>query len=220
MKPSFVWPGGKSSAIMVAENIIPESLCASIIRECGLYYSTLFTQGPVVSGIFPSIKSSMDFNWSESVLRDAGVPYGPLTTYEYEVVTNLWEAIAYYRESFRWLWDWDGICDTGFRLQHYKRGIGFYREHIDGGPGEGATSARMLGVVIYLNTVDVGGGTYFREHDVMVPAKAGSIAVFPANWTHPHQGCVPISEDKWIVSTFILKPTIENEVITSNEHLV
>jgi prolyl 4-hydroxylase len=220
MNPSFYWPASKSSAIMVAEDIINSDVCDGIIRECGLYYSSLFSPGPVVSGIFPSIKSSMDFNWSEDVLRSVGVPHGPLTTYEHEVVSSLWVAIAYYRENFRWLWDWEGMCDTGFRLQHYKRGIGHYREHVDGGPGESAVSARMLGVVIYLNTVDVGGSTFFREHDIHVPAKRGSIAIFPANWTHPHQGCVPLSGDKWIVSTFILKPSQDGILETGNEHLL
>ena len=74
----------------------------------------------------------------------------------------------------------------------------------------------MLGAIIYLNTVETGGETYFREHDLKIPAKAGSIALFPAYWTHPHQGCVPISDDKWIVSTFVVKKTEEQENTTNS----
>ena len=35
---------------------------------------------------------------------------------------------------------------------------------------------------------------------------------FPATWTHPHESRVPISGDKWIVSSFI-----NNAEVTSND---
>ena len=45
--------------------------------------------------------------------------------------------------------------------------------------------------------------TIFPDHKVRIKANAGDIAMFPANWTHPHAGAVSISDDKWIISTFI-----------------
>ena len=56
---------------------------------------------------------------------------------------------------------------------------------------------------MYLNTIESGGQTAFPLHEVSVSAEAGSIAVFPASWTHPHQGLLSLKQDKWIVSTFI-----------------
>ncbi len=41
---------------------------------------------------------------------------------------------------------------------------------------------------------------------VKVAPRAGRIALFPAVFTHPHESCVPITDDKWIISTFILNP--------------
>lgn len=215
-KPKFIWPCGKSSAIMVAESIIEEELCQSIIGECKTHYDKLFYPGPVISGIFPDIKSSMDMNWSDGEVTRLGAPSMPFLSYEGQVVDALFSCIEYYRETFRWLWEWPGLSDTGFRLQHYRKNSGFYREHIDGGPGPGVAADRMLGAIIYLNTVETGGETYFREHDLKIPAKAGSIALFPAYWTHPHQGCVPISDDKWIVSSFVVKKTEEQENTTTS----
>ena len=106
-------------------------------------------------------------------------------------------------------------------MQHYEKNIGYYREHIDGGIVPRTTSTRILGAIIYLNTVDVGGGTYFREHDIIVPAKIGSVSLFPAHWTHPHQGMVPISNDKWIISSFITMDTgaDDQQMETGNESL-
>jgi hypothetical protein len=227
MTIQFSWPAGKSSAIMVAENILSEELCTSIIDESSKYYERLFAPGPVLSGVVANVKNSMDFSWSKDNLVNNCVPPEPLSTYEMEVSNAIFTSVAYYREQFRWLWDWVGICDTGFRMQRYVRGEGFYREHIDGGPVPVVILNRVLGAVIYLNDVEIGGETYFREQDIYVPARAGSIALFPAYWTHPHQGCVPISNDKWIVSTFILENSenqpldmIDDGKSLGNEHLL
>jgi hypothetical protein len=57
---------------------------------------------------------------------------------------------------------------------------------------------------MYLNTIERGGETFFPLHDLKIKATAGTISLFPAAWTHPHTSCVPISSDKWIVSSFIL----------------
>lgn len=227
MTAKFSWPAGKSSAILVAENIIDENICSSIIEESSKYYETMFSVGPVMSGVMTNIKNSMDMSWSSSSLAQKNIPIEPLSSYELEVSRAIFSSIGYYQEQFRWLWDWVGMCDTGFRMQRYMKGSGYYREHIDGGPVPTIVPNRVLGAVVYLNTVEVGGETYFREHDLYVPAKAGSIALFPAYWTHPHQGCVPISNDKWIVSTFILEnsqnqpvTTIDDGEVMANEHLL
>ena len=207
----FKWPAGKASAIMVAENIIDKSICSDSISQFKKYYSQLFSPGPTIGGINPSVKNSMDTGLSCDNLLANNVPLNPLSMYEQAIVQNLFQCIEYYREQFKSLWEWDNIRDTGFRVQDYKRGIGFYREHIDGGMGHDGARDRVLGAVIYLNDVEIGGETYFREHNVMVPAKAGSISLFPAHWTHPHQGCVPISDDKWIISTFIINTPMQEE---------
>lgn len=227
MTIKFSWPAGKSSAIMVAENAIDERVCSSIIEESLKYYDKLFSPGPVLGGVMPGIKNSMDMSWSTANLAEHGVPLEPLSSYESQVSRAIFSTVAYYQEQFKWLWDWQGMCDTGFRVQRYAKGIGFYREHIDGGPVPTVVPNRVLGAVVYLNTIESGGETYFREHDVHVPANAGSIALFPAYWTHPHQGCVPISRDKWIVSTFLLENSTNQSIDgpleikeTGNEHLL
>lgn len=203
---NFHWPAGKSSAIMVAENIVDKDICDLTISELKKYYSQVASPGPTISGLMPSIKNSMDINWSHSAMVYHDIPTDKLDTCEVHIVEKLFLSIAKYREQFRWLWDWNDISDTGFRVQEYKKGVGYYREHIDGGMGDSEhTKDRILAAIIYLNDVEIGGETYFREHELNIPAKAGSICLFPTHWTYPHQGCLPVSNDKWIISTFIQK---------------
>jgi hypothetical protein len=95
------------------------------------------------------------------------------------------------------------VSDTGYQVQRYKQNSGFYNEHIDGSPWISGSTTRTLGLILYLNTVQEGGGTNFPFHQTTVDAVAGRVAVFPAYWTHPHEGLMPLSSDKWIVSSFI-----------------
>lgn len=213
----FKWPAGKASAIMVAENIIDKSMCSDLISQLKKSYSQLFSPGPTLGGLNPSIKNSMDTGLSYDVLVANNIPIYPLHSYEQAIAQNVFQCIEYYREQFRQIWDWNTIADTGFRVQEYKRGLGFYREHIDGGMGNDSASDRVLGAIVYLNDVEIGGETYFREHDLMVPAKAGSVSLFPAHWTHPHQGCVPISDDKWIISTFVVNTLLTDAARAKSE---
>lgn len=209
---SFYWPAGTASAIMVADNILDKEICDLTLSELKKYYSQVASPGPTISGLMPSIKNSMDINWSHQAMVSQNIPTDKLDICEVHIVEKLFLCIAKYREQFRWLWDWNNISDTGFRVQEYKKGVGYYREHIDGGMGDKTyTRDRVLAAIIYLNDVQMGGETYFREHELRVPAKAGSICLFPTHWTYPHQGCLPISNDKWIISTFI--QTQANDIV-------
>ena len=207
----FNWPAGKDSAIMVAENIIDKYICSDFVGNLKKNYSQMFAPGPTLGGINLSVKNSMDASVSLENLSLLNIPIYPIHSHELVIVEKLFQCIEYYRESFKQLWEWNSVSDTGFRVQEYKKGLGYYREHIDGGLGHKSAMNRVLAAIVYLNDVEIGGGTYFREHDVTVPPKAGSICLFPAHWTHPHQGCVPISDDKWIISTFIINTLVTVE---------
>lgn len=200
--------GGKSSYILEAKNAIDRTVCQELISECVKYYDKIFNPGPTLGGLNPFIKSSMDFNFSGVQARELGVPFDNFYKYEKIIEEALFGCLAFYQKTYNELWNWPGICDTGFRLQHYVKNFGHYRQHSDGSPWGGPNAAsRVLAGIVYLNDVEVGGDTYFPYHDVSVAAKSGTIALFPTSWTHPHQGNPAISNDKWIISTFYLCST-------------
>lgn len=57
---------------------------------------------------------------------------------------------------------------------------------------------RDLVWTIYLNTVQEGGETEFLYQRKRVPAKQGSVCIFPAAFTHTHRGNPPLSGVKYI----------------------
>lgn len=204
--PVFHFPGGRNNQIMYGDNLISRKVCSSLIKECLAYYEYLFRPGVTLGGLDSSVKNSSDFSFSKGWVDSVGVDSSNFAYFENEIVTGLYMAVARYVQEYEELWRWPGMRDTGFRLQRYTRNFGYYRTHVDGSPWDQMPSygPRVLGVVIYLNDIEVGGSTYFPDHDIHVPAKAGRISIFPTNWTHPHMGQTPITDDKWMISTFMV----------------
>ena len=63
------------------------------------------------------------------------------------------------------------------------------------------TSRRFLSFFWYLNDVEVGGETQFK--DLIINPKKGRLIVFPPLWMFPHKGLDPISGPKYIISTYL-----------------
>ena len=198
------YAGEKSGHIAFIDDLITKQCCDEIIQECIKNYGQFFSNGPTIGGYNPNIKSSMDFHFHPGTYESMGIYSLSLNKNYFEIQEALSSAMALYIEEFPVLQQSPVLYNTGFRLQHYVKNNGFYRIHHDGSPWtEHPVNKRVLGVIIYLNTVEKGGGTGFIDHDVSINAVSGRIAVFPASWTHQHAGLVPISGDKWIISSFI-----------------
>ncbi len=63
---------------------------------------------------------------------------------------------------------------------------------------------RYLVFLWYLNDVDEGGETEFNDLGFKIQAKAGRLLIFPPYWMFQHTGLPPQSNDKYIVSTYLM----------------
>ncbi len=87
-------------------------------------------------------------------------------------------------------------------IKHYKTtGQEGFQLHFD---SIGEKANRYLVFLWYLNDVAEGGGTEFPELGITVQAKAGRLVIFPPYWLFQHLGQQPISNDKYILSTYFL----------------
>jgi len=199
------FPAGRGSHIAVAKSMLTEESCSQLVAACRDSFERIFEPGPTILGVQKEIKNTYDFNYSYDNIAPFNLPqHDVLMRIEREVNTAVTAALSLYLEEFPHLRYAPNPRNTGWRLQKYTKGQGYYRVHCDGDiwtPGQSLN--RILGFILYLNTVDVGGETIFPDNEVRVKANAGDIAMFPSNWTHPHAGAVPVSDDKWIISTFI-----------------
>jgi hypothetical protein len=65
------------------------------------------------------------------------------------------------------------------------------------------SSPRMLAFFFYLDDVPVGGETEFINLNVKITPKKGRLLMFPPHWMYPHRGCPPVSNTKYICSSFV-----------------
>jgi hypothetical protein len=87
-----------------------------------------------------------------------------------------------------------------FRIKRYKNdGNDAFDAHVD--VVDYSTSRRFLSFFWYLNTVEEGGETVFS--DVTIKPETGKLVVFPPLWMFPHQGNPPISNEKYLLSTYL-----------------
>ena len=63
---------------------------------------------------------------------------------------------------------------------------------------------RYLVFLWYLNDVQEGGATRFTDLGIDVTPRAGRLLMFPPYWMFQHVGAPPVSNDKYILSTYLL----------------
>lgn len=93
-----------------------------------------------------------------------------------------------------------------FRMKRYlPNGKDQFGLHTD--VGSYASARRFLAFLWYLNTPAQGGETGFGinpDHpELIVPALAGRLLMFPPLWTHPHWGAKVQQSPKYIVSGYL-----------------
>ena len=87
-----------------------------------------------------------------------------------------------------------------FRIKKYDTsGEQMFDTHVD--VMDYASARRFLSFMWYLNDVEEGGSTVFK--DVIIKPKVGTLLVFPPLWMYPHRGEAPISNPKYILSTYL-----------------
>ena len=69
---------------------------------------------------------------------------------------------------------------------------------------------RLLLFMFYLNDVEEGGETDFYYQNESIKPKAGRMVIAPAYFTHTHRGNVPKSNDKYILTSWLLFNRAEN----------
>lgn len=194
-------PAGHGGGIVIFDNALPANLCDAIFD----FFEThrdLAVGGYTIGGTDPSVKWTEEFRFKDNDYSSERMEYDGLCSAIYD---PFHACVSEYMRIYDWLNYSPGIFDSGYQWQWYEPKVGMYKEHIDGDPWNDNqhNNGRVAGVVMYMNDVIEGGETAFRYQNVLVKPKKGRIAIFPANWTHPHEARIPISGPKLIISSFL-----------------
>ena len=88
------------------------------------------------------------------------------------------------------------------QIQRYDKKKGRYIYHQDFSCDWKEEKYRVITFLWYLNDVEEGGETEFWNTHKIKPT-TGKLIFFPATWTYPHRGMMPISNDKYIMTGWI-----------------
>lgn len=91
-------------------------------------------------------------------------------------------------------------------VQKYTAGSGGYPHwHCEIYPDESFEGLHRLVLwMYYLNDVATGGETEFYFQKLKVRPRKGTVVIAPAGFTHTHRGNVPLSGDKYIITSWLL----------------
>jgi len=96
----------------------------------------------------------------------------------------------------------DKLTNKCFMVQRYTKQKGRYTYHNDFHSDFENKKYRVITYLWYLNTVEEGGETEFWGTYTIKP-ETGKLLLFPASWTFPHRGKMPLSHDKYIITGWL-----------------
>lgn len=100
-------------------------------------------------------------------------------------------------------------------LQKYDKGVGgYYHWHSEIYPQATDPKCeilhRTLLFMYYLNDVEEGGETEFYYQNRKLKPKQGQLVIAPSGFTHTHKGNIPVSHDKYILTSWVLFQRAKN----------
>jgi len=171
----------------IEEYTVPTSLCDDFINyhKKNKEYKSLGHVGDMRSKVDINYKKSTDvyfYNQSKE----------PFMT---GFFNHLSEAITHYASKYKLkLPVHTFICN---HIQHYKPGEGFPALHYE--RASMSTLKRELVYMLYCNNLK-NGGTHFPNQKKILKAVKGKLYIWPAGFTHPHQGVICKTKEKYIVT--------------------
>jgi len=185
--------------IYVNPTVLCDELCDEIINK---FEKSLYTHGETASGVNKNVKSTNDLviskikEWNEItdvIQRELDInifEYNKMLTDNLNYKTN--------QTNNRLIPSKYTISD--FQIQRYIKCSGEYIYHNDFYIQN--NKYRIITFIFYLNDLIEGGETEILGCHKIIPKK-GKLLLFPASWTFPHCGKMPISDNKYIITGWI-----------------
>jgi hypothetical protein len=179
--------------IQIKNNILTKEDCIECIN--------IFNKLDIRNGMVATINNKNEYKPNKKNTLSASYDFSNLPN---SIQLKILNSINEYVHSYTFIPKFGSIQIT---FHMYKQNEGFMKKHVDANIT--CTSKRFLAFIIYLNTVDEGGETIFTKPiELKIKPKEGNILFFPPFWMYEHEGNMPISNDKYIITGFLCYESI------------
>ena len=198
------------------KNRLSNESCDYIMKLMTIH-NDLTNEGNTIHGVDKRFKISTDLNLMDIVDKDEHLHINIIPEIRNAILQSLLEynrehpvipggkvIVKYSDQDLGRLLEEQTILDTSLLCKKYPKGEGFFDWHIDNGDGW-KNNARILVLMFYLNDVEEGGQTEFDYQDFVIKPEKGTLVIFPTDWMHLHRGKMPISNDKYILNSWLLR---------------
>lgn len=182
--------------IYIKNNSLPNYICEYLINLFDTDAMNMVYPGLVRNGVVSDTKKTLDLKLLPSINKYDDYLFQELTS---NINNYFQDKIYKYKTNIIPIIN---ANDTGYHIQKYIANTGFYGYHNDSAHIQNTSpiQTRVLTFIWYLNTVNEGGETEFLNGRFKIKPETGKLLIFPATWTYMHQGIMPISSDKYIVT--------------------
>ncbi len=177
--------------------IEPESLCDDLI-EFFESNEDLQSPGESYTGLDEDIKKSTDITVLPRDLENPG--YEPVRQY----IVCLYDCFADYATQWPFLKNFPRLEMGSFNIQRYYEGEHFNELHTE--RDSLGNLHRLMAWMTYLNDVPGGGETHFEYFGLDVKPEKGKTLIWPAEWTHAHQGTPVTQGTKYVITGWLHFP--------------
>ena len=179
-------------------NIENDNLCKEIIHLFNTK-KNLQNKGVASSVVDTTIKKTTDISIKPNDLKN--IKFKCLKDY----IEELYNCYIDYQNQWPFVKSLtENIHIGAFNIQKYSSGDHFSKIHTE---RSGIKNLhRLFAWMTYLNDVDDGGITNFSHYDIRIKPEIGKTLIWPAEWTHAHNGGIINSGVKYIVTGWIHFP--------------
>ena len=192
--------------VYIDESSLSSEICDTIINKFNDNPSNK-RKGVCGQGYNINVKCSTDYiithndnNWTDIYQLLLSNLHNSIIQYETQINISQY---THFKNTY--------LKSTVFQLQHYSKNNGKFLYHNDSSIYFNKKEERTLVYMWYLNDVTVGSETDFIDFNIK--PTAGKLVLFPSTWTYPHCANIPISNDKYIITGWIVTPILDNQLL-------
>lgn len=135
------------------------------------------------------------------VLGDDTLKMTPDVSVLHPFLNNFWICWNHYLDHYSVLGETGKHRIRSMKIQKTLPGQGYHIWHYESDAPERADRIASWG--FYLNTVEEGGETEFLYQTMRIPAKQGTLVIWPATYTHVHRGNPPLVGEKYLLTGWV-----------------